>query len=335
VNIEIQIQLPQMMGRSPKMLKVFKEIGRVTKKDFPVLMIGEGGTYKELIAMEIHNNSLRLNGPFIVTSLDSINKDLIELELFGYEKGAFEGASQKKIGKIEEANSGTLYLDEISELDIKLQEKLLRFIKDKVFNPVNSKNPLKSDVRIIAGTNKNLKDLVANGKFIEDLYSCFTHSQIKVPPLRERKEDILILAKRLLKEASQKFETETKEFSKDAKDFLMKYDWPGNVRELESTIKRATVLSNTSVISKKDLLIEDIGSYSIKEFLEEKLKRYLKEMTKLENCYLYETVLSEVEKSLISIVLKETAGNQFKAAKTLGINRNTLRSKIKEYKIRI
>ncbi|MDP2753391.1 MAG: sigma-54 dependent transcriptional regulator [Nitrospirota bacterium] len=335
VDTDILIQSPQIMGKSPKMLKVFKGIGRVAIKDLSVLISGENGTFKELVAKAIHYNSLRLNGPFVAISFTSILKDLTEAELFGYEKGAFSGATGKKIGKIEEANGGTLFIDEISEIDTKLQLKLLRFILDKEFSPLNSNNSFKADVRIIVATNKDLKEAVANGKFIEDLYNNFNHLHIKLPPLRERKEDILPLAKHFLKEAIRKYETEPKELSKDAKDFLTRYDWPGNVRELENTIKRATVLSRGAVIEKKDLLLEDIGSYSIKEFLEEKLRRYLKEMTKLENCYLYETVLSEVESSLITIVLKETGGNQLKAAKTLGINRNTLRAKIKEYKIRI
>ncbi len=335
VDKDILIQPPQIMGKSPKILKVFKEIARVAPKNIIVLISGENGTYKELVAKAIHYNSLRFNGPFVAVSFISIPNDLIEAELFGYEKDAFSGATEKKIGKIEEANGGTLFLDNISEIDIKLQLKLLRFILDKEFSPLNSNNSFMADVRIIAATNKDLKEAVANGKFIEDLFNSFNHLHIKLPPLRERKEDILPLAKYLLKEAIRKFETGPKELSKDAKDFLIRYDWPGNVREMENTIKRATVLSKGVVIEKKDFLLEDVGSYSIKEFLEEKLKRYLKEMTKLENCYLYDTVLSEVERSLIAIVLKETGGNQLKAAKTLGINRNTLRTKIKEYKIRI
>jgi len=335
VDTDILIQPPQIMGKSPKMLKVFKGIGRVAIKDLAVLISGESGTYKELVAKAIHYNSLRLNGPFITVSFVSIPKDIIEAELFGYEKGAFTGATEKRTGKIEEANKGTLFLDEILEVDLKLQAKILRFIREKEFNPLNSNNSFKADVRIIAATNKDMKEAVSNGKFIEDLFNSFNHLHIKLPPLRERKEDILPIAKHFLKEAIRKFETEPKELSKDAKDFLVRYEWPGNVRELENTIKRAAVLSRGAVIGKKDLLLEDVGSYSIKEFLEEKLRRYLKEMTKLENCYLYETVLSEVESSLITIVLKETGGNQLKAAKTLGINRNTLRAKIKKYKIRI
>ena len=158
--------------------------------------------------------------------------------------------------------------------------------------------------------------------------------QIKLPSLRDRREDVLLLAKHFLKEAQKKFNTGQKDLSKEAKDFIAKYDWPGNVRELENTIKSACILSNGTTIEKRDLHVEEGNSYSIKEFLEDKLKKYLKDMTQLETANLHTTVMSEVEKAVISIVLKETKGNQLKAAKTLGINRNTLRTKIKEYKIK-
>lgn len=335
IDTDILIQPPQIMGKSPKMLKVFRDIGRVATKDLTVLISGESGTYKELVAKAIHYNSHRLNGPFIAISFTSVPKELIEAELFGYGEGALAGASEKRISKIEEAKGGTLFLDEISEIDMKIQEKLLHFVREKEYSPLNSNNFFKADVRIIGATNRDLKETVANSKFLEGLYFSFRPFHIKLPPLRERREDILPLAKYFLKESVRKFETGPKELSKEAKEYLVRYDWPGNVRELENTIKRATILSIGAIISKKDLLLEDVGSYSIKEFLEEKLKRYLKDMTRLENCYLYETVVSEVERSLITIVLKETGGNQLKAARTLGINRNTLRSKIKEYKIRI
>lgn len=324
-----------MMGRSPKMLKVFKDVKRMAPKDLTVLISGEHSTCKELVAKAIHVHSKRSNGPFIVESLTSIPKDLIAADLFGYERGAYGGTSEKKVGKIEAANRGTLFLDEISAIDMKLQEELLRFIQDKEFRPMNSNKSFKSDVRIIGATTRNLKNAVAQGQFREDLYNTLKVQQIRVPSLRDRKEDILPLANYFLRETTEKFETGQKEFSKDAQNFLLKYDWPGNIHELENTIKRAIVLSSGSVINKKDLLLEDSGVYSIREFLEEKLKSYLKAMKKLENCYLYETVFAEVEKSLIAIVLNETKGNQLKASKILGINRNTLRSKIKEYKIRI
>lgn len=325
---------PQIVGRSPKMLKVFKDIGRVAPKDITVLITGESGTGKELVAKAVHYNSKRRNGAFVAINSASIPRDLLEAELFGWEKGAFTGAKERRTGKIESANGGTLFLDEISELDLNLQAKLLRFLQDRNFSALGSNRVVEADVRIIGATNKDLKDSVNRGAFREDLYYRFDVVQIKLPPLRERREDINLLAKHFLKDAEKRFETGKKELSKEAKDLLLKYNWPGNVRELENAIRRACVLSNGAVIEKRDLLLEEANSFTIKEFLEDKLKRYLKEMTKLENCNLYETVISEVEKALIEIVLKETGGNQLKAAKTLGINRNTLRTKVKEYRIK-
>lgn len=325
---------PQIIGRSSRMLKVFKDIGRVASKDITVLVTGESGTGKELVAKAMHYNSKRRSGPFVAINSASIPKDLMEAELFGWEKGAFTGARDSHIGKIESAKGGTLFLDEISELDANLQAKLLRFMQDRKFSPLGSNRVVEGDVRIIGATNKDLKDAVGRGTFREDLYYRFNVVQIKLPPLRERREDVSPLSKHFLADAVKRFETGKKELSKEAKDLLLKYNWPGNVRELENAIRRACVLSNGAVIEKRDLLLEEASSFTIEEFLEDKLKRYLKEMTKLENCNLYETVISEVEKALINIVMKETGGNQLKAAKTLGINRNTLRTKIREYRIK-
>jgi two-component system, NtrC family, nitrogen regulation response regulator GlnG len=218
-------------------------------------------------------------------------------------------------------------------MDAGLQSKLLRFLQDREFTPLGSNQTIKADVRIIGATNKDLPEAVAKGLFREDLYYRFNVVRIKLPALRDRKEDLPLLLKNFLRDAVEKLETGEKKISKEATAALLQYDWPGNVRELENVVKRACVLSTGSVIEKKDLLIEE-SCFTMKEFLEEKLKRYLKDMTKAVNCNLYNTVLSEVEKALIDIVLKETNGNQLKTAKILGINRNTLRTKIKEYRIR-
>lgn len=329
-----ETESPQMIGKSPGMLKVFKDIGRVAPKDITVLITGESGTGKELVAKAVHFNSRRTVGPFIAINAASIPKDLLESELFGYRKGAFTGATRDNPGKIEAANGGTLFLDEISEMDPGLQAKLLRFLQEKEFSPIGSNEVKKADVRIIGATNRNLAEAVSKGQFREDLYYRFNVVQIKLPPLRERKEDIPLLARNFLKESVQKLETGEKELSKDAREALTGHGWPGNVRELENVIKRACVLSSGPIIERKDLLIDEDSSWSVRDFLQEKLKRYLKDMTKAAGFNLYETVIAEVEKALIAIVMKETNNNQLKTAKILGINRNTLRSKIKEYKIK-
>lgn len=323
----------RIVGNSRGMLKVFKEIGRVAPKDVTVLISGESGTGKELVARAVHNNSRRKFGPFIALNSASIPRELLEAELFGWEKGAFTGATEKTGGKIQAAHGGSLFLDEISEMDIDLQAKLLRFLQDREYSPIGSNKIIKADVRLIGATNRDLKECVKSGQFREDLYYRFNVIEIKLPTLRERKEDIAPLAKHFLEESLKSFDLSPKDFSKETVKSMMKYDWPGNVRELENTIKRAAILSRGSLIEKRDLFINDYESYSIKEFLESKLNGYLDRMAKLESSNLYETVISEVEKSLIGIVLKETGGNQVRSARILGINRNTLSKKIKEYKI--
>jgi two-component system nitrogen regulation response regulator GlnG len=323
----------EIVGKSKGMLKIFKEIGRIAPKDVTVLISGESGTGKELVARAIHNNGRRKFGSFIALNSASIPRELLEAELFGWEKGAFTGASEKTAGKIQAADGGTLFLDEISELDIDLQAKLLRFLQEKEYSPLGSSKIIKTDVRIIGATNKDLKLCVKNGLFREDLYYRFNVIEIRIPPLRDRKDDIIPLARHFLKESVKAFELPPKDFSKDAEKSLMECGWPGNVRELENTIKRASILSRDSVIERRDLFSNDYNSCSVKEFLEEKLNGFLTEMKKLDKSNLYDTVISEVEKALFSIVLKETEGNQVGAAKILGINRNTLSKKIKEYKI--
>jgi two-component system nitrogen regulation response regulator GlnG len=323
----------EIVGKSKGMLKIFKEIGRVAPKDVTVLISGESGTGKELVARAIHNNSRRKFGPCIALNSASIPGELLEAELFGWEKGAFTGASGKTAGKVEAADGGTLFLDEISELDIDLQAKLLRFLQEKEYSPLGSSKIIKADVRIIGATNKDLKACVRNGLFREDLYYRFNVIEIIIPPLRDRKDDIIPLARHFLKESVRAFELPPKDFSRDAEKALAEYGWPGNVRELENIIKRASILSRDSVIERRDLFNSDYNSCSVKEFLEEKLNGFLAEMKKLDKSNLYETVISEVEKALFSIVLNETEGNQVGAAKILGINRNTLSKKIKDYKI--
>ncbi len=320
------------MGRSYKMLKVFHQIKKFAGKNSPVLISGEIGTYKELVAKSIHCQSLRSKNPFITIDLNTIPKERLEYELFGNIRSNVSKSNENCQSKLSEAEGGTIYINRIEAMDMVLQDKLLRIIKNK---PVDEDNTFNYDVRIVCSASKSLPEMVKNKQLNDEFSSIFYNSYIKIPPLRERKEDILNIAEYFLEETIKKFELEPKEFSKEAHNFLQKHNWPGNIRELENTIKRATFLSNGPIITKKDLIIEDFDLYSMEEFLEIKLKRYLKEMTELEKCNLYSDVISEVEKSLIMIVLKETGFNQLKTSKTLGINRNTLRAKIKEYKIKI
>jgi len=319
-----------MIGKSKGMLRVFKEIGKVAPKDVTVLVSGESGTGKELVAKSIHNNSARKFGPFVALNAAAIPKDLLEAELFGWEKGAFTGAHEKNPGKIHSSDGGTLLLDEISELDINLQAKLLRFLQEHEYSPIGSTKTIRADVRILGATNRDLKECVRKGQFREDLYYRFNVIEIALPPLREREEDIVPLAVHFLNETSRLLDLAPKELSKDAQKALREHEWPGNVRELENTIKKAALLSQGNLIERKDLFGETHNA-SIRDFLEGKLNGFLKQMKKLESSNLYDTVTMEVEKALFAIVLKETEGNQVKAARILGINRNTLAKKLRLY----
>ncbi len=323
----------QIIGKSRSILKVFKEIGRVSPKDVMVLIYGERGTGRELVARTIHKNSRRKLGPFVAVNCASIPRELMGAELFGWEKGAFPGAVERTEGKIQAAYGGTLFLDEISELDVDLQPKLLRFLQEREYSLPGSSKVIKADVRIIWATSKDLKECVRCGLFREDLYLGSGAIELKLPPLRERKEDMLPLARHFLKESIKAFELPPKDFSKDAERSLSGYDWPGNVRELENCVKRAAILSKGSLIERRELFANDYNACSIKEFIEVKLEGLLKKMTRIENSNLYETIMAEVDKALLGIALKETGGNQVKAAKALGINRNTLNKKMKEYKL--
>jgi len=327
-------EFPQMVGKSPGMMEIFKQMGRVAGKDITVLVTGESGTGKELVARAIHVNSNRSQNPFVAVNLASLPANLIEGELFGWVRGAFSDAKTARTGKIESANGGTLFLDEVTELDLNLQAKLLRFMQDKEYSPLGSDEVRKADVRIIGATNRDVRKAVREGIFRDDLYYRFKVVEIRVPPLRERREDILPLSKYFLKLATEKFHTEEKQFTKEAKRYLQESEWPGNVRELENAVYKAVVLSSGAQIDRKDLSSEEMSSVTIKNFFEDKIKRYLSEMAKLSNGNLFGTIISEVEKSVIQIALEHTRGNQMQATRILGINRNTLRSKIKEYKIK-
>lgn len=315
-------------------MKVFEQAAKIASQDVPVLISGENGTYKELVARIIHDNSPRRKGPFIAVNLVSVPMELAEAEMIGSGSSTEIEGQTRRSGKIIEADGGTLFIEEIFSADSDLQNKLTCLIRDKGIR-LNDHNMIRSDVRIIATSSRSLNKADKKGKSPDDLYAAFHGAHLRIPSLRERKEDILPLVCYCMDETARKFDTVQKELTKDARDYLLKYEWPGNMRELENMIRKATILSQGPVVEKKDLLMTDIGSCSIKEFLEEKLKRYLTEMMKLETCNLHGTILAEVERSVIAIVLQETKGNQLKAAKTLGINRNTLRSKIKEYKIRV
>lgn len=291
-----------VVGKNLKMLKVLKQIEKASAKDMPVLISGERGTGKGLVAKAVHFRSARRAGPFVTLTAPT---------------------GEELFGNIIPAEGGSILLKEV---DKQVRTKLTGFLKDRKFSPRDGSEAIKADVRVICTT----KDPDSEDPF----YKSF-NVHIKLPSLRERTEDIVPLTEHFLKKAEKLFQSGKGSLSKDARKSLLRHHWPGNVKELEDTVKRAYILSKNSQIEKYHLGLEGSSVYgSVKEFLEDKLKKYIKEMTKLGNSGLYDTVVSEVEKALIELVLKETDGNQLKTAKALGINRNTLRAKIKNYGIK-
>jgi len=330
--------LQDIVGQSQAMLNIYKMIGRVAERDITVLVNGESGTGKELVAKAIHSNSLRRNKKLVAVNIAAIPKELLESELFGYQKGAFTGASVSRQGRFEEADGGTLHLDEIGDMPQELQTKLLRILEEKKLYRLGSEKPSQIDVRIIASTNKDLEKEVEEGNFREDLYYRLNAITIKIPPLRNRIEDVIPLCEHFLNRYAKELGVGTRTLSKEAKETITAYSWPGNVRELENIIKRMLVLSSDTVITKGTL----IGAAP---HLEGKLRgdqKYLGTLIKNElSCLLdsgdgqsseklYDKIMKKVEKPLIEQVLEITKGNKKKAALLLGINRNTLSKKMEE-----
>ncbi|SNR79446.1 sigma-54-dependent transcriptional regulator [Desulfurobacterium atlanticum] len=325
-----------IIGSSKKMQEVFKLIGKVARTDATVLIIGESGTGKELVARAIHKYSRRSGGPFVAINCAALPTNLLEAELFGYEKGAFTGATSRKKGYFEQADGGTLFLDEIGEIELSLQSKLLRAIQEKEIRRLGGDAPVKIDVRIVAATNRDLEKEVKEGRFREDLFYRLNVLTIELPPLRERKEDIVPLALYFIKKFAKEFKLPAKQLTDRAKEWLCSYDFPGNVRELENMILKAMLLSPVDVIDVEDLQVEKekITTPNLEEAIKE-FVNYVFLVEQKEKNNLYDIVMKSAEKILITEVLKYSDWNQVKAARTLGIHRNTLRTKIKELGIEI
>lgn len=331
----------EIVGKSEAMKQLYKLIGKVSASDLTVLIQGESGTGKELIARAIHYHSNRGNGPFIAVNSSAIPKDLLESEFFGHEKGAFTGAHERKIGKFEVADGGTLFLDEIGDMPVDLQAKILRVIQEKEFERVGGNKPIRADIRIVTATNRNLETAIREGRFREDLYYRLNVVPVIVPPLRERKGDISLLAEHFLRRFRDELDVEEKGMTPEAMRILNSYEWPGNVRELENTVKRAMVMSSGSKILPEDLPTAIFGEPHVKaarfksldELWEEKLKTFVDKGDCLKMKDLYDLVIKQVERPLLRFILEKTKGNQVKASEILGINRNTLRKKLAELEI--
>ncbi len=315
--------LDSIVGDSAVMQKVREQIKRVAETDAVVLIEGESGTGKELAAHAIHYESLRKNGPLVIVDCGSIPMGIIESEFFGHEKGAFTDAREQRIGKFEEANSGSIFLDEISELMIDAQTKLLRVLQEKEFTRVGGRNAVKVNVRVIAATNKNLEELLMTERFREDLYYRLNVLRLRIPPLREHKEDIPLYARHFIEKHRETIHRNTCEVSPEAIQVLMSHDWGGNIRELENTIQRAMLSMAGNRIETSDLvfLAKKNPSNSIQYDDKDGIESYVK------------SLVEHSEKQIIIKALTETNWNRMDAARKLKVSRKTLFNKMKQYSI--
>jgi two-component system response regulator HydG len=316
-----QFDSQNIIGKSPAMLKLLETIAQVAASEATVLISGDSGTGKELIAGAVHFNSLRKDGPFVKINCAAITETLLESELFGHEKGAFTGADRRKDGRFSQAHGGTLFLDEVGEMSLMMQVKLLRALQEREFNRVGGEDTIQVDVRVIAATNKDLLKQVHDGAFREDLYYRLNVVEIKVPPLPDRKEDIPLLAQHFLETFAAKNRKEIKGFTPAAMDNLVRYDWPGNVRELMNAIERAVVLARTEYL--------DIGDFPFMQNAISQDDRDSADSVALS--MKGDLPLGEVEKAAILKTLEAAGGNKSEAARRLGITRKTLHKKLKAY----
>ncbi len=310
----------EFIGNSQKMREVYAQVGQVASTNSTVLITGESGTGKELLARSIHHGSPRASGPFIAINCASIPDTLLESELFGFERGAFTGADRTKPGKLERAHRGSLFLDEIGEMSPPIQAKLLRVLQERSFERLGSTKTVEVDIRLIAATNKNLRDLVEKGKFREDLYYRLNVFPINIPPLRERAEDIPLLALHFLERYSAEMNKNVKGIAPGAMDILLSYPWHGNVRELQNVLERAVILCRDGEIAPKDINL----CHSEEIDILQKLKMLIPPSG---------ISFEEIQKNLIIAALEITGHNQVKAAHLLHISRNTLRYRLEKYGI--
>jgi len=316
----------QTIGESPIMKQIMGDVARVAKSNASVFIHGESGTGKEVIAQAIHDQSLRYQRPFIKVNCAAVPDTLIESEFFGHEKGAFTGANFKRLGRFELANGGTLLLDEITEIPLQLQAKLLRAIQEQEFERVGGTKPVKVDVRILSTSNRDVKDAIEKKILREDLYYRLNVVPIYLPPLRERKEDILPLAHYFLEQMCQDNHKEKKVLSIEAKNKLLTYHWPGNVRELANILERAVVMDNAPLIGPEHLFIENFGNS------EKECKTPQQPLLAQKSLsFPIGTSLQELEKRLIIETLQAQNNNRTKTAEILGISIRTLRNKLHEY----
>jgi two-component system, NtrC family, nitrogen regulation response regulator GlnG len=337
-----------LIGRSPAMQEIYRIIARLTTTDLTVMINGESGAGKELVARALHDYGRRRTGPFVAINMAAIPRELIESELFGHERGAFTGATNRHVGRFEQAAGGTLFLDEIGDMPPEAQTRLLRVLQEGEYTTVGGRQPIRANARIVAATHRDLRALIRSGQFREDLFYRLNVVPIRLPPLRERPDDIPVLAQHFLNKA-QSEGLPAKTIDPAAMAMLSAYRWPGNVRELENLIRRLAALVPQPIITEA-ILAQELADYAIAEepapiainddpdsmatVVERHIARLLAALRESgEEGVLYERALAELERPLIRMTLAETRGNQIRAAALLGLNRNTLRKKIREHGI--
>lgn len=346
VNPEADLfaQREAIVGNSPQMLTVYKDIGRVSSTDATVLIRGESGTGKELAARAVYNYSSRSEKPFMVINCVAIPETLLESELFGYEKGAFTGASHRRVGKIEQARGGTVFLDEIGDMPMSIQAKFLRLLQENSIERLGGGDPVPVDVRIIAATNRDLEKAVADGTFREDLYYRLQVVTITLPPLRERKGDIAILSHYILTRLATEMDISNPGISLEAMQKINAYEWPGNIRELSNTLKKALIFNRGSQIQPEDLTIQESSSCMGVEravscstdSVQSGVRQWIRHCLLSEkDDKVFDSCLDYVAELLMIESLNITGGNRSRAARLLGISRPTFHSKIEKYQIRI
>ena len=327
-----------LVGSGSSMLEVYKAIGRVSATDATVLIRGESGTGKELASRAIYNHSKRADKPYVVVNCVAIPETLLESELFGYEKGTFTGAVHKRVGKIEQARGGTVFLDEIGDMPLTIQSKFLRLLQENSIERLGGKEPIDVDVRVIAATNRDLEAAVAEGAFREDLYYRLRVVSLTMPPLRERKEDIDALVAYLLTRLSCEMSIANPGMSAEVLQKIKQYDWPGNIRELSNSLKKALIFNRGAPLQPEDITLnqKQIGpDRTEKQPIAQDIKPWVRTLLQAEQQErLFDSCLDKVAALLIQEALVLTQGNRSHAAKLLGISRPTLHAKIEKFKLR-
>ena len=323
-----------LVGRAPAMQAVYRTIARLASNDLAVLILGESGTGKEVVARAIHATGLRRGGPFVAINMAAIPRELIEAELFGHEKGAFTGAHSRSAGRFEQAAGGTLFLDEIGDMPLEAQTRLLRVLQSNEYSTVGGSQALRADVRVVAATHRDIRGLVADGRFREDLFYRLNVIPVTLPPLRDRRSDIAALVRHFV-DSGRVSGLPDRQFAPAAMQMLERYDWPGNVRELGNVVQRLAVLSRDTTVAVRDVeavLHESAGAVSIVA-PEDAIARAIDDWAREElasdhDGTIHERLQAIVEAALLRRVLRDVRGNQLEAARRLGINRNTLRKRL-------